>query len=74
MPRWAFSRRGQGQMSVLIEFLDTFHSKSQMPPIMKSVSVRVLYHRTVNLYQSCVRLGWLALETTGFILVRASKD
>jgi hypothetical protein len=29
---------------------------------------------TVNVYQSCVGLGWLAQETTGFILVRASEE
>jgi hypothetical protein len=28
----------------------------------------------VNFYRSCVRLGCLAQETTGFILVRASKE
>jgi hypothetical protein len=28
----------------------------------------------VNFYRSCVGLGWLAQETTGFILVRASKE
>jgi hypothetical protein len=28
----------------------------------------------VNLYRSCVRLGWLAWETTRFILVWASKE
>jgi hypothetical protein len=27
----------------------------------------------VNLYRSCVGLGWLAQETTGFILVRVSE-
>jgi hypothetical protein len=37
-------------------------------------SVWVLYRRTVNLYRSCVGLGWLAQETTGFILVRASEE
>jgi hypothetical protein len=36
--------------------------------------VGVLYRRTVNLYQSCVGLGWLAHETTRFILVRASEE
>jgi hypothetical protein len=29
---------------------------------------------TVNLYRSCVRLRWLARETTGFRLVRASEE
>jgi hypothetical protein len=29
---------------------------------------------TVNLYRSCVGLGWLAQETMGFILVRASEE
>jgi hypothetical protein len=28
----------------------------------------------VNLYQSCVGLGWLAQETTGFRLVWASEE
>jgi hypothetical protein len=28
----------------------------------------------VNLYRSCVGLGWLVQETTGFILVRASEE
>jgi hypothetical protein len=28
----------------------------------------------VNLYRSCVRLGWLTRETTGFRLVRASEE
>jgi hypothetical protein len=28
----------------------------------------------VNLYRSCVGLGWLAQETTGFRLVRASEE
>jgi hypothetical protein len=28
----------------------------------------------VNFYRSCVELGWLARETTGFILVRASEE
>jgi hypothetical protein len=28
----------------------------------------------VNFYRSCVGLGWLAHETTGFILVRASEE
>jgi hypothetical protein len=36
--------------------------------------VGVLYRQTVNLYRSCVGLGWLAQETTGFILVRASEE
>jgi hypothetical protein len=35
-----------------------------------SPTVGVLYRRTVNLYRSCVELGCLAQETTGFILVR----
>jgi hypothetical protein len=29
------------------------------------VCVGVLYYRTVNLYRSCVRPGWLAQETSG---------
>jgi hypothetical protein len=37
-------------------------------------AVGVLYRRTVNLYPSCVGLGWLAQETMGFILVRASEE
>jgi hypothetical protein len=37
-------------------------------------SVGVLYRRTVDLYRSCVGLGWLAQEATGFILVRASGE
>jgi hypothetical protein len=36
--------------------------------------VGVLYRRTVNFYRSCVGLGWLAQETTGFILVRVSEE
>jgi hypothetical protein len=28
----------------------------------------------VNFYRSCVGLGWLAQETTRFILVRASEE
>jgi hypothetical protein len=28
----------------------------------------------VNFYRSCVGLGWLAQETTGFILVQASEE
>jgi hypothetical protein len=28
----------------------------------------------VNLYRSCIRLGWLAHETMGFRLVRASEE
>jgi hypothetical protein len=28
----------------------------------------------VNFYRSCIGLGWLAQETTGFILVRASEE
>jgi hypothetical protein len=37
------------------------------------VIVGVLYCRTVNLYRSCVGLGWLAQETS-FILVWASEE
>jgi hypothetical protein len=29
---------------------------------------------TVNFYRSCIGFGWLARETTGFILVRASEE
>jgi hypothetical protein len=39
-----------------------------------SISVGVLYRRTVNLCRSCVGLGWLAQETTRFILVWASEE
>jgi hypothetical protein len=37
-------------------------------------NVRVLYRQTVNLYRSCVGLGWFAPETTGFILVRPLRS
>jgi hypothetical protein len=36
--------------------------------------VTVLYRWTVNFYRSCVGLGWLAQETTRFILVWASEE
>jgi hypothetical protein len=39
-----------------------------------SETVGVLYRWTVNLYRSCVGLGWLAQETMRFILVRASEE
>jgi hypothetical protein len=39
-----------------------------------SLAVGVLYRWTVNLYRSCVGLGWLAQETTTFILVRTSEE
>jgi hypothetical protein len=38
-------------------------------PLPGAPTVEVLYRRTVNLCQSCVGLGWLAQETTGFILI-----
>jgi hypothetical protein len=37
------------------------HCRGSLPP-------------AVNFYRSCVGLGWLAQETTGFILVWASKE
>jgi hypothetical protein len=37
------------------------HCRGSLPP-------------TVNLYRSCVGLGWLAPETMGFRLVRASEE
>jgi hypothetical protein len=36
--------------------------------------VGVLYHRTINLYGSCVGPGWLAQETPRFRLVRSSEE
>jgi hypothetical protein len=40
----------------------------------KCTVVRVLYRQIVNLYRSCVGLGWLAQETMGFILVWVSEE
>jgi hypothetical protein len=42
-----------------------------IPP---KVGVRVVYRRTITFCRSCVELGWLAQETTRFILVQASEE
>jgi hypothetical protein len=53
----------------LVKFVETHDV-----PLPGMPTVEVLYHRTVDLYRSCVGLGWLAQETTGFILVQASEE
>jgi hypothetical protein len=42
-----------------------------LPP---SIECRGSLPPVVNLHRSCVGLGWLAQETTGFRLVRASEE
>jgi hypothetical protein len=50
----------------LVKFVETHDV-----PLPGAPTVGVLYRRIVNFYRSCVGHGWLAQETTEFILVRA---
>jgi hypothetical protein len=58
--------------------LNTFCTRSWSPKydphIRKECICRGSLPLAVNLYRSCVGLGLLALETTGFRLVRASEE
>jgi hypothetical protein len=53
----------------LVKFVETHDV-----PLRDAPTVTVLYRRIVHLYRLCVGFGWLAQETTGFILVRASEE
>jgi hypothetical protein len=65
MPTWRWRLVNNWQWACLTHIMCVCiclrHCRSSLPP-------------AINFYRSCVGLGWLAQETTRFILVRASEE